>query len=127
MPKINPPFEAWFPVPDDPLSGKVLVRHLQDGDLARIHNRSSDVRTVYVDGKMSRELNQDLEAEMDASLDLAIIDWENFQDADGNDVDCNMANKRLFASTDWFLQFIKDCRDTLRQEFSESEAKKLKN
>ena len=85
--RITKPKERWFPCPDDPDKGKILIRQLSPGERQEIFDKTMPTKTEYEDdGKGTGDLipvfsmEQDRTADRELTLKACIVDWENFFD-----------------------------------------------
>lgn len=134
MPKIEETQEMWFDYPDDPLGGRVLIRHLKSGEVARIENETTEVRSVF-----NQETNQPetivIHRAMQEKLAAAAVkDWEKFFDgkpvkghANGKPLPCNEKNIILFCKEDGFLNFVFDSRKKLAEHVQARREESEKN
>ena len=93
--------------------GKVYLRVITSEEFNAINKKTTKKKVEYrkVDGTASRfeyeEIDYDLRTEL--FYDAAIINWENFVDAEGNEIPCTKENKMLFMNkSSAFSKFITD-------------------
>ena len=128
MPRISKPKEMWFEWPDDQLGGRILVRHLKEGDIVAIHSKCSSADTSYVDGNSASVTSRhDMGLERELVAVAAIAGWENFFDESGKPLECTAAHKRLFAMEDGFYGQLRKFRNELTRIVDEAEEKAKKN
>jgi len=141
MPKITKPNERWFPFPDDPLEGRVKIKHLSPGELAEISDESFKTRYNYKAGK-GKKAEKGKATELDVSvkqnpvayrelpIKKSIVDWENFFDEKDKKMECTPENiEKSIRQLDGFVNFIEECRKTLKKDIAkekEGQAKNLK-
>lgn len=120
MPKIQEIKEVWFDYPDDPMGGKVLIRHLKEGEVQKILETTTETRTVFNsdDGKPETVITR---KDVVTALVLeSVRNWENFYDGKksknnpyGKELKCTPDKIKLFCLEDGFVNFISDCREKL--------------
>lgn len=127
MPILRPQFSVWFDVPSDPYGGRVLIKHLNDGDKNEIIKKALKTKLV-VNSEGKPELLSSVDTTIDRELTtLACIqDWENFFDGrptpehlNGTPMKCTMTNKLLFVREDGFSDMILGMRAECEQAFLE--------
>ena len=131
--RITKSVERWFPVPDDPDEGEVLIRHLKRGELMDISFETTKQETRY-------RLNdaQELEPEMTSRSDTrasqiaifnaAVRNWKNFYDEDGNALTCTDENKvKAMREIDGLTEFVGECRDKLAADIDAEKKEQEKN
>jgi hypothetical protein len=127
MPKIVPQIESWFDYPDDPMGGRVLVAHIKDGELARILERTTETKTVYV--KEFRRPESTIR-HVDSTTEIivaAVKGWEKFYGEDDKPLPCTPENVRVFCKEDGFIRFVSQCREKLAQIALDKVAAEQKN
>lgn len=117
MPKLIPDFRMWFDVPEEHAPGRIQILHLQKGEMAGILSVATDARIVHSDVGPVREIRQDLALEGDEILCRSVTDWEDFMDETGKELPCEPHNLRRFSREDWFIKFVKDCREKTAAAF----------
>ncbi len=127
MPKLIPVFTMWFDVPDDPLGGRLEIRHLQGGEIRDIVAKSTDLRMVYRQDGVEKHSRHDLSADGDMALCRTVVAWEKFFGEDDQPLSCTDSNKRLFAKEEWFAEFVADCRRDVAEAFAKHQEKIAKN
>lgn len=129
MPRINKTLEQWFDWPNDELGGRILIRHLKEGQVVDIHAKCAATRQTFgtKDKTMEAETHHDLLLERELVAVAAVGAWENFFDDAGTPLECTEANKRLFAREDGFSAQIRDFRDALAKRVEEERTEQRKN
>lgn len=128
MPKIEAELAVWFDVPDDPLNGRVLVRHIPDGEVGEISALATDLQMHFVDGKVERHSGYKLLVDQNETICRSVKDWQNFFDESGQEqLPCTDANKLLYGRQNWFRPFVAECRKKLREQYEAQQEKKRKN
>ena len=131
--RITKTVERWFPVPDDPDKGEVLIRHLKRGELMDISFETTEQETRY---RLNDE--QNLEPEMTSRSDTrasqiaifraAVQDWKNFYDEDGNALTCDGENKiKAMREIDGLVEFVNECREKLAADIEAEKKAQEKN
>ena len=125
--------ERWFPVPNDPDNGEVLIKHLGSGELIKISEKTNQTETRYSaseDGKFKPDMviKSDTSGHSDMLIDAAVVDWKNFFDADGNAMDCTRENKiKAKVEIDGFAELVTECRGRLAEDVQAEELAAEKN
>lgn len=133
MPKISKEVSAWFDYPDDPLGGKVEVRHLKKAKAQGILGQAMDQKVISRGKDASGEPLVESEIKVDnvktnELLAVACVKaWENFQDEKGEVLPCNKDNIKRYAGEDGFIEFLVKCREDLAKQVKEQQEKALKN
>ena len=110
--RIRKPVEQWFEIPDDPDNGKILLKILSPGESARIMDRAFDINVTGNGNKTS----YDRQIDREMTVKNCILDWKNFFDVDGNELQCTDENKiRAINEIDGFLSFFTECRTDLEK------------
>jgi len=112
--------------------GKVYLKAITSEEFNAINKKTTKKKVEYrkVDGTASRfeyeEIDYDLRAEL--FYDAAIIDWENFVDASGNEIPCTKENKMLFMNKSVaFSKFIADSIKILTDDTTRENEEAEKN
>jgi len=128
MPKLYKRVTEWFALEDDPMGGRIEVAHLEPHEISLIVNRTTrTVNRVGLDNKPERVQEIDLELDRQETADLAVVNWENFFDADGAALPCTSENKRLWALDAWFARHLKEKREQLAARVAEERQAAEKN
>lgn len=100
MARLTAKKDQWFSIPGDEDKAKVKIIHLTPGDIQKISNDTSR----WVGKRENEDFVSELEYQPLEQIKLtrmaAIVDWENFFDADGNKLKCTPANKGLYLNFD---------------------------
>lgn len=134
MPKIQKVKEMWFNYPDDPMGGKVLIRHLKEGEVQDLLDDHSETKAIYNTESNTHETVMIRKNVMPALAAASVVDWENFFDGKpakgnkhGKPLPCTKKNVFLFCKEDGFLAFISESREKLSDVMSEREKESEKN
>lgn len=101
--RITKPTERWFPCPDDPDGGKILIRQLLPGERQDIFDDTMPTKTEYekVKDKKGNEtgdlvpvftMEQNRAADRELTLKACVVNWENFFDENGESLECTHEN-----------------------------------
>jgi hypothetical protein len=126
MPKIKKEIKDWFPYPDDPYNGRVLVRLPKPGEQEAIKERSREliVRTF-------RQTNEEMALRSTGSKEALAIssvsDWENFFDESDEPMKCTQANVKLMCKEAGFVDFIDECIAELEKRAAKKTEEEIKN
>lgn len=122
MPAIQKRLEIWFDYPNDPMGGRVLVRHLKEGEINRILQGCTDTRLVYDQDSRKAETVVSRKNQIEELIIASVADWEKFYDGKpkkgnphGAFLPCTDANIRKFCIEDGFSSFVSDCREKLAE------------
>ena len=121
MPKISREFSDWFEIPNDTYNGRVKIRLPKSGEQEQIKERC---RELSLAGGVPAVR---LIGSRVALATAAIMDWENFFDADDNPLKCTPANVQIMCNEDGFLEFVDECMAELESRKEELEKAALKN
>ena len=133
MARPTPTKDKWFPLPNDPDKGEILVRHLKQGEVNDIEDRVSRLETVVrrdPDGVAREEMRVVYPKGEDRYLYFcaALRDWKNFFGLDGKPLECTDANKIMMARDDQELvKFVGECRAALAEEAEREQEAARKN
>lgn len=127
MPKITSEISTWFDYPDDPWGGRVHIRHLKEGELSSIRQRTSEIRTEYVQEFRQKEVSVRQTGLREAICIAAIKEWENFFDENDQQMKCTPGNIRIMCTEAGFFEFIDNCLDILEKEAAEKKETETKN
>lgn len=133
MPRIVKIRSKWFALSDDPLNGRVHVRHLKGAEVQDIMDQVNDRKVIDRGNTVNGERQIEIELRTNTTLAATLIavacvlDWENFFDENDLPLDCTPENVKLFAREDGFAAFLKTCREVLAQEAVEAEGEARKN
>lgn len=133
MPRIKPKLTRWFDIPNDPLQGRLLVPHLDAGDLQAIAAKTVDSKMISKGQNDQGERLIEVEVRTDhlksreMTAVAGVLDWENHLDAEGKPMKCTAENKRLFSRDPEWMEFLNQCLAVLAQETAEAEEAARKN
>jgi hypothetical protein len=100
--------EQWFELPNDPDSGRILIRETLEAE-ARETVIASSLRAQF--GTNSAEVEYLREHTV-----RHIAGWENVQDESGNPAQCTYENKILLLQDPDILNFVVASIDTVQAE-----------
>ncbi len=141
MPRITKTKERWFDVPNDPVNGRVKIKHLSPGALALINDESFKKEMSYKAGrgekddngkKLAPNVKVDIKENPVAFRELpiikSIVSWENHLDENGNQMECNKENiEKFIRNDDSFSEFVNECREILAKDIAQEKKDQLKN
>lgn len=128
MPKLSREFTIWFDVPDDPLKGRVEIRHIPDGEISEITSMAIDQRLVFGDEGVRRDSSYSVAKDTELTICRSVKSWENFFNDDGaTDLPCTDANKMRYARELWFREFVTDCRKITAEQYNQQREAQRKN
>jgi len=137
--RIVKPIERWFPCPDDPDNGKILIRQLSPGERQEIFDDTMPTKTEYEevvgdDGKPTGDLipkfsmEQDRAQDRELTLKMCVVDWENFFEENGDPLECTHENIiRASKEIIGFSEFVIKCRTQLDKDVSADKEEQEKN
>ena len=132
MPKISKPVDRWFPMPDDPLGGKILVHHLTPGETSDIFDQVLKHEVEY--SKEGTEWRPVMRQVNDAKTDrlktfcAAVIGWQNFFDEDDKPLECTDENKiKALRTIEGLGAFVNECRRQLSADIADEKKDQEKN
>lgn len=134
--KITKVTERWFPCPDDPDNGKILIKSLSPGERQDIFDKTMPQKVEYEaddDGNLipSFSMDSDRALERDLTLKACVVDWESFYDEDGEPLECTPKNIiRARREIEGFFEFVSGCRAKLDSDIAkelEDQEKNLPN
>lgn len=118
MARLTAKKEEWFSIPGDEDKAKVKIQHLTPGDLQKISaNTSRWVGKQDAKSEFQSELEYQPLEQLKLTRATAIVDWENFFDADGNKLKCTRKNVELYLDHDPELGKGKDGKSKLFSEW----------
>lgn len=100
MARLSAKKEMWFEIPGDEDKAKVKILHLTPGDIQKISNDTSRWVGKRVNDEFESELEYSPLEQMQKTRIAAVLDWDNFYDADGNKLKCNTKNLELYLNHD---------------------------
>lgn len=135
--------EMWFPVPGDPDGARVLIGHLEPGDLQDIADAAyklipeftGDVKNRQ-DGELKVRADYNQKAEREIILQRAVLGWEKFTAEDGSELKCTPDNIIKAArkieiesggKTMPFAEFIGECRVAFAAQLAQEKQALEKN
>lgn len=127
MPRITSEISMWFDYPDDPYGGRVHVRHLKEGELMNIRERTREMATTYVQEFRQKDVTVRQNGTSEAIAIAAVMDWENFIDEKDEPMKCIPGNIKKMCMEAGFFRFIEDCLDKLEKEASQRQEVEVKN
>lgn len=119
MPKLTTEKTMWFDVPDDPLCGRVEIKHLKNGEIQTILAHNNKTETIFNGNKRPKLVTVQVDAPVIVQAAAAVVGWENHLDENDKPLDCTPENARAFLKEDGYLAFISDCRDKLAEIVAE--------
>ena len=131
--RISRPRDAWFPCPDDPDGGKVLIKYLLPGERQKIFDATMPQKIESEsgeDGKLKPLLllHPDRETDREMTLKACVVDWENFFDEKGEPLECTHENiMRAADEIEGFVEFVTECRLTLESDIMLGQKEQEKN
>lgn len=127
MPKISKDISAWFDYPDDPLNGKVNVRLPKSGEVQSAVEKTMEIKYVWDEETQKAEPVIGRSGTKASIVQLAVLDWKNFFDANDKPMKCTPANIKAMCCEDGFAMFIDECVSKLEKEHLKKEADILGN
>lgn len=103
MARLSVVKEQWFNIPGDEDKARLKIKHLTPGDLHRIGSNTSrwvGKSSKKDPDKFDSELEYDPLAQLRQERLDSIVGWENFFDAEGQQMKCNPANKAVWLDND---------------------------
>ena len=137
MPQITKPVDRFFPYPDDPLKGEILIHHLTPGEVKKITLKSFTQNISYhpVAGKKLKDLNPTITQNTDTNLNIeltliaSIKDWKNFFEEDGK-TPMEFSKENILscsAKIDGFDDAVDAMRNKLAADIAKEKEDQLKN
>jgi hypothetical protein len=128
MPRAYSPIKLWFNYPDDPCGGRIEVRHLSPREEEEIREKESPTKQILDDhGVRVESSKRTMHEEIELAV-AAVVGWENFLDADGDQMACTARNVRRAAMQfDDFLLFVAECREKLATKVATDKEARIKN
>lgn len=131
--RIKKQTERWFEVEGDPDKARILIKHLNPGEVSDIMDGVFRQTIVYknVDGgkDLQPEFTQETDKRKDREMTLtaAVAGWENFFDRDDKPLKCTPANViRASREIEGFNDLVTDFRKRLSEDLQKEEAKEEK-
>ena len=108
---------VWFKFDeDDPESGEIAIRAVNQAKRAEIQRKAVKSRVEYKHGQ--RFQYQDTDEELFSQLlwTYTIVDWNGLEDEDGKPIPCNDENKLfLMQNNVGFSQFVGACIEKMNE------------
>lgn len=126
MPQLTKELKMWFDVPDDPLKGRIEIKHLKEGEIQEVYNKATEAETVFNGDEGVTKIKQQTSPRIELAI-LAVTNWENHLDESKKPLKCTPDNIRLFAIEDGFLAFVEKCRKDIAGVAKKKRRAKEKN
>lgn len=115
MPNIAREIRVWFDLPNDPVGGRVELRHIKDGEAQQILSKITVTQTSLRDGRQEVIARQTDNPNM-ALAAAAIVGWEHHYDEQGQPLACTRENIERFLREDDYLRIITGLISDLTRE-----------
>ena len=120
---------AWFKFnDDDPESGEIRVRAVNQTKRAEIQKKCVKHKTEYKNGQRFEYTDTNDEMFSEMLWDYTIVEWNNLEDDDGATLVCDKETKlKLMYENVGFSQFVSNCLSILNEIEEERVAKVTAN
>jgi len=128
MPKFYQPVKEWFDLEDDPMGGRILLKHLEPHEIERIAAKCTrTVNRLDADNQFERVQELDLALDRQMTVDACVPEWENFYGPDGEPLPCDSDNRRRWAMDNWFMGHVRAKRKLLAEQVAAQREAAAKN
>lgn len=116
---LNP--GSWFSFNEnDPESGSICVRTINDAERNKIRKATRKKRVEYKRGQRFEVEDFDDDAFTKMLWDYCIVDWKDLEDDDGNPIECTVDNKlKLIREHVGFQLFVSNCIEKVTEEIED--------
>jgi len=128
MPKFYQPVKEWFDLEDDPMGGRILLRHLEPHEIEEIAAACTrTVNRLSGSGEFERVQEVDLAADRQMTVVACVEEWEKFSGQDDEPLECTVENKKKWAMDNWFMGHVRTKRKLLADKVNSTREAAAKN
>lgn len=137
--RITKPRERWFPCPDDPDDGALLIREPTPKETRKLAGLVAGIKIEYKqseddEGKSKLEPkftsdtdNATREKGIRETVRLLVKGWKNFYDIDGKPLKFNEENlMRAADDMAGFYEFVSECQEKIVKDIAEDKVAQKK-